>query len=103
MSAKDVAVEHHALDAAITHVLDHMSEVKCESEEYAKLVDHLAKLYKMKEIDAAVRAEVENSRRVSPDTMAIVGANLLGILMIIGHERANVIATKALGLLTKLR
>lgn len=39
----------------------------------------------------------------STDTLAIIGANLLGIVVIIGHERAHVITTKAFGLLSKMR
>jgi hypothetical protein len=35
--------------------------------------------------------------------MATVAGSLVGILLIIGHERANVIGSKALGLVMKLR
>lgn len=102
MSAKD-ETEHTELDVAITRVLAHMADAKCDSEEYAKLLDHLSKLYKMKDTEASLRKDAVMSRRVSPDTLAIVAANLVGIVLIIGHERANVIATKALSLVTKLR
>lgn len=47
--------------------------------------------------------EIGRRRRVSPDTLALVGANIIGIVMIIGHERANVIASKALGFISKLK
>ena len=40
-------------------------------------------------------------RRVSPDTMAIVAGNLLGIALIVGHERMNVVTSKALGFVLK--
>lgn len=48
-------------------------------------------------------SELKDRRRVSPDTLALVGANLAGIVMIIGYERMNVIASKALGFVSKLR
>ena len=35
--------------------------------------------------------------KISPDTLLIVGANLLGILLILNHERLDIISTKALG------
>jgi hypothetical protein len=36
------------------------------------------------------------------DTWATIGANLAGIIIILNHERAHVIATKSLGLVRKL-
>lgn len=47
--------------------------------------------------------EIEKRRRVSPDTLALIAANIVGIVVIIGHERANVIASKALGFVSKLK
>lgn len=47
--------------------------------------------------------EVDRPWLPSADSMAVVAANIVGIVMILGHERANVIASKALGFVTKLR
>lgn len=41
--------------------------------------------------------------KVSPDTLLIVGANLLGIMLILNHERLDIISTKALGFVIKGR
>ena len=49
------------------------------------------------------RNELRNKRRISPDTIAIIGGNLLGILLILEHERSHVIATKALGFIIRGR
>jgi len=40
---------------------------------------------------------------VSRDTLAVIGANLLGILMIIKHENVNVITSRAMGLILSPR
>lgn len=40
---------------------------------------------------------------VSPDTLALVAANIIGIAMIIGYERASIITTKAIGFIQRLR
>jgi hypothetical protein len=40
---------------------------------------------------------------VSPDTIAVVAGNLLGIILILGYEKADVITTKALGFVLKGR
>jgi hypothetical protein len=37
------------------------------------------------------------------DTLATIAANLVGIVLVINHERVNVVATKAFGMLTKLK
>lgn len=83
------------LEKAIDTLLTQMSVVSCDSDEYAKMVVSLDKLYKLKEIDAP--------KRVSPDTLALIGGNIAGILLIIGHEKVNVITTKALGFVLKAR
>lgn len=66
------------------------------SKEYAATVDQLLKLSKHKE-------EVNSKRKVSPDALVTAGASILGILIIVGHEHAHVITTKAIGFVTKAR
>jgi hypothetical protein len=65
--------------------------MKCEvgSEEYHKLTDKVIKLTELK--NAA-----HSKDSVDKNTMVSVGANLLGILMIIRHEFSNPITSKAL-------
>jgi len=83
------------LDKAIDVLLDRLAEDAYDSDAYAKMVDQLSKLYKLKEQDSR--------RRVSPDTLAMIAGNIVGIVLIIGHERANVITTKALGFVMRLK
>lgn len=83
------------LETTIEALLDRMTTFPAESEEYAKMTDQLVKLYKAKEQEAP--------RRVSPDTMVIVAGNLLGILVIVGYEKAHVVTSKALTFAGKLR
>lgn len=66
------------------------------TEEYSKQLAHVEKLH------ALVTSKTSSS--VSKETWATIGANLLGILLIIHHEHANVITSKALGIfVTRLR
>jgi hypothetical protein len=68
---------------------------------------------KRKEIEASIelkeyelmvkREEFRTRNRPSPETLALIGGNLAGIVMILGYERANIITSKAFGLLTKLK
>lgn len=47
--------------------------------------------------------EIARRKRVSPETLALIAANLTGILVIVGYERANIIATKAVGFVSRLK
>lgn len=66
-----------------------------DSEEYKNLFSHLEKL--------AVIEAAEGRNHVSPDTMAIVGANILGILIIVGYEQAHVATSRALSFLLRTK
>lgn len=87
--------EPSKLDQAIDAVFADMSGFTSDSDEFNAMTNQLDRLYKLKEIDS--------SPRVSPDTMLLVTSNLVGILIIVGHERAHIIATKALMFISKPR
>jgi hypothetical protein len=87
--------EKSGLEKEIDVLLLSMRHIDKDSEQYAKMVDQLNVLYKLKEVDIP--------KRVSPDTLAIVAGNLLGIILIVGHEKAHVVTSKALNFVLKLR
>ncbi len=68
---------------------------KITREEYAAMTDQLVKLYGLK--------KVEDPKKIDPNTLLTVGGNLTGILMIVGHERANVITSKAVQFVLRAR
>lgn len=63
------------------------------SEDYVRALDQVVKLHKM--------LEEEKSSTVSKDTLAVVGANLLGIIMILAHEWTGPITSKALSFIIR--
>lgn len=85
--------EKSGLETAIDRLFVSMSKVEVTSDEYAKMINHQVKLHSLKQAP----------RRVSPDTIAIIAANLAGIALIIRHEHANVLMSKALNFVPKLR
>ena len=87
--------EPSRLDKVIDTLLEQMLETENGTDEYKLALDQLVKLYKMK--------ETETPRRVSPDTLILVAGNLVGVVLILGYERAGVVTSKALAFLTKLR
>lgn len=76
------------VDIQIAAVLSEMEDIGVESDGYSTMMEYLERLYKLKKHDAP--------RRVSRDTLAVVGGNLLGILMIVVYERQHVMMSKAL-------
>lgn len=86
--------EEHELQKTIDDLIQSMAQHPCDSEEYAKMVDHLSELYSLK--------EANTPKPISRDTLATIGANLLGIVMIVGHERAHVVTSKAITFVKKL-
>lgn len=66
-----------------------------DTDEFAKTVDQLDKLYKIK--------THAGSDRVSKDALVAVIGNIVGIVAILGYERAHVMTSKALGFVIKTR
>lgn len=80
------------LEKTILELLEEVNQTPDKkSEEYNKMVDQVAKLY-----------ELRQKSRISPEAMVTVGSNFLGILLVMNHERAHVIATKAFGFIKKI-
>lgn len=73
------------LDAEITAILTKMRGLEKDSKEYTDLIEVVSKLHKLK------TEESPRAKRISPDTMLIVAANIFGILWLARYERDNVI------------
>ena len=82
------------LQGAIDSLYSDLAGHTAETAEYAAIVNQLEKLEAVRQKSA--------KPRVSPDTLVLASANLFGIAMIIGHERANLITSKSLMLVRKL-
>lgn len=83
------------VDAAMERAFSELRGQSVASDEYAKNLDGIVKLHKMR--------EDEKPPGVSPDTVTLVAANLIGILLIIRHEHVNVITSRAMNALIKPR
>lgn len=83
------------LEKEIDDILEEMTYQTKSGENYAKNIEHLERLYKAKSL--------EKSRKISPDTKAIVLANLAGIVLILTYEKLDHISSKAIGFVLKGR
>lgn len=75
------------LDAEITSLLRKLKETTKDSEDYGKLLERLSKLHSLK-MDERPR------KRINPDTVLVVAANIFGILWLARYERENVIKSR---------
>jgi hypothetical protein len=74
------------VDALIDAVLEEMHQVGVQADEYPKLMAYLERLH---EVKAKQRRDP-----VSRDTLALIGGNLLGILLIVAYEQKHVMTSK---------
>jgi len=88
--------EEDPLDKAIEAVFADMDGFTSDSEEYDAMTKQLDRLY-------SLRDQRKSHRQVSPDVLATVAANLVGIMIIVGHERAHVVTSKAVQFVMKAR
>lgn len=77
-----------SLDGQINEILEELRMEEKYTAKYAQMVDQLAKLYALKEL--------EKPKRVSPDAVLAVAANLTGILLVLNYEHAHVLTSKAM-------
>lgn len=83
------------LDKEIRRVISDMSDTDSNTDEYKAMATNLRILMETR--------EGQQSRRVSPDTVLIVAANLIGILAVLEFEDNHVITRKALSFVLKPR
>lgn len=115
------------LDETITKLIEAMSGHDAHAKEFTTMTDNLKTLMEARKIDTdrikvlteAIKLESENSKllaevrkidddiiarnTISRDTLALIGGNLAGIVMILSFEHANVLTSKALAHIIKIR
>ena len=84
------------IESELDRALIQLKTEMVNTEEYAKTLSLVERLHEM--------MDKPKSSSVSKDTLLLVGANLLGIIMVIQHEHVgNFISTKALGFIMRPR
>ena len=91
--------EAHELDVTITNLISELAGAETGSEEETRIAGAIKVLMEIRIADRA------DSRRpvLSPDAIASIAASLLGIGLILGFEKANVITTKAVSFIPKIK
>jgi hypothetical protein len=83
------------VDNEITRIVRELADLDPKSEEYGATLEKLSKLQKIR--------QEEKPDQISKDTLAQVATNLLGIAIIVRHENLNVIASKAVSFVSKVK
>jgi len=83
------------VDGEIARIVLAMQDQEVTDEGYSKLLNHLEGLQKIR--------NDEKPDKASTNTILSVAANLVGILLIIRHEHANVIMSRAMNLVAKTK
>ena len=71
----------------------HKMVIELDSDEFRKL----------KERHDVISSMLKTDWKISPDTVLIVGGNLLGIILILKHEQLDIITSKAIGFVLRGR
>lgn len=87
--------EPSALDDELGHLYEELENEEVDTDRYHTLLKRVADI---KDIQGK-----EKNIGVSKDTLLIVGANLVGILLVLNYEKAGVITSKAFGSIIKGR
>lgn len=85
--------ESTPLDKQIAAILEEMDAYGPDSDEFQKQLNNLERMMKLKRKNP--------QPRISPDTLAVVIGNLIGILVIVAYEQKHVMTTRAWGFLVK--
>jgi hypothetical protein len=87
--------ENAGLDLVIDIAEAELVKHDIGSTEYLQIMDQLERLYKMK---ASVKTD---PNRVSKDNLIATIGNFVGIVLVINHERVNVITSKAFNMIVR--
>lgn len=95
MFGKTSKIVDAQLETAMIRILDDMQAHDSDSQEYPTQLGYLERLNALK--------TAQRRNRVSPDQMALVGGNLLGILIIVVVEQKHAWISKASGFLIRVQ
>ena len=97
MFKKPIDETAEALKKMTLKLATDIENVSPDSPEAKLMVDNMKTLYELKETDANI-----HSKKLAARTALIaIGANLVGIGIIVGYEQAHVITSKALDRIQK--
>lgn len=92
---REIPRHQRMLEEEYIRILAVLPMHQADSQDYVKLLSSAERIYEM--------MDNKTPSPLSRETLLTVGANILGILLIIKHEDVNVITSKALGFVIRTR
>lgn len=86
--------KEHCLDEEIIRTIDELGYMDPHSKEYKDALTNLERLYLMKNGEKS---------QIDINKMLMIGGNLLGIGLILVFEKSDIITSKALGFVNKIK
>lgn len=99
MFSRNPKEETHPLDDPIDNLIRSLAGMTEGDEIHTQAVVSLKTLMELRAADKAAQKKLP----VNPDVLVAAGAHLLGIAMILGFEKANVLTSKSLSFVPKIR
>jgi hypothetical protein len=87
-----------ALQDAIDNLYSELAGYNADTEEYNNITDQIVKMLELQN-----KLNTSKSWRPSPDAIVAAAGSILGILLILNYEQKDVMTSKALGLVGKLK
>jgi hypothetical protein len=98
------AKEREATDLTTLRKQEIESNRELKQEELSMKLREIDATCDLRRVEAASKQkDIDEPRRVSPDTWVVVGANVVGIVAILTYEKLNIITSKAVGFVMRLR
>lgn len=94
-TSKEIPYHQRMLVEEYERAIANLKNVTIDSNDYVKMLNTVERLHDL--------MDTKNPSSVSKDALLNVGANLLGIFMIIKHEHVNVVTSKALSFVIRSR
>lgn len=92
---KEIPRHQRMIEEEYVRILTVLRSSQVDSQEYAKLLGNVERINGL--------MDIKKPSPISRETLLTVSANILGILLIIKHEEVNVITSKALGFVIRVR
>lgn len=89
-----VKKESSPLEDEIDRIHEQMQTIEPYSEEYQTLFNTFERLLKLQD-------EGRVGNKINPNTLLVVGGNVLCVLIVVGYEHGHVLASRALHFLTR--
>lgn len=94
---KAISAKDDAFETALIAALEELPTLTVDSDEYTAAMKNIHLL------NESLTSHQKPKMKISGDTLLSVGGSLAGIVLILGYERAHVVASKALGFVLKTK